>query len=173
MTHKDPTNIVLSYILQLSRYSDGLWAGRLGFDSQQRQELFLHSTASRPALEPTQPLIQWVLGTLFSGGKQPRSEAYYSSPPSTEVKSGEAVPPFPVRLHAVMLNSLSTGTFLPRLISYRKYWQRCAVRCRRLHKLFVTSYWSSFPKPQTALILSHDHYQLFWLRTSELKTQSA
>jgi hypothetical protein len=38
----------------------GYGAGWSGFDSQQGQEIFLYSTASRLALGPTQPSIQWV-----------------------------------------------------------------------------------------------------------------
>jgi hypothetical protein len=38
------------------------------FNSWQGQETFLFSTAFRPALGPTQPLIQQVLGALFSQG---------------------------------------------------------------------------------------------------------
>jgi hypothetical protein len=53
---------------QLSRYSDGLRPGRPGFDSWQEQVILLFSTASRPALGPTQPPIQWVPG-IFAGGK--------------------------------------------------------------------------------------------------------
>jgi hypothetical protein len=43
-------------------YSDGLQAGRTGFDSRKRQNIFLYSTASRAALGPTQLPIQWVPG---------------------------------------------------------------------------------------------------------------
>jgi hypothetical protein len=37
-----------------------------------RVKIFLFSTASRPALRPTQPSIQWVLGAL-PGGKAARA----------------------------------------------------------------------------------------------------
>jgi hypothetical protein len=46
------------------RYSDGLRAGRPCFDSRRGQETFLYSTASRPALGPTLPPIQWVSAAL-------------------------------------------------------------------------------------------------------------
>jgi hypothetical protein len=36
------------------------------------EEIFLWSIASRPALGPTQPTIQWVPGGSFSGGKDGR-----------------------------------------------------------------------------------------------------
>jgi hypothetical protein len=39
-------------------------AGRPGFDSQQRKEIFLFSLVPIPALVPTQAHIQWVPGAL-------------------------------------------------------------------------------------------------------------
>jgi hypothetical protein len=41
--------------------------GRPRFDSRKGQKYFLFATASRPALEPTQPPIQWVSGALSPG----------------------------------------------------------------------------------------------------------
>jgi hypothetical protein len=49
-----------------SRYGDGLRAGWPGFDSRQCN-ISLFSTASRPALGPTQPPIQWVPGVKLQG----------------------------------------------------------------------------------------------------------
>jgi hypothetical protein len=46
----------------------------------------LTTTASRPALGPTQPPIQWVTGVLFLGVKRPAREADHSSPSSADVK---------------------------------------------------------------------------------------
>jgi hypothetical protein len=37
------------------------------FDSRQGQEMFLYRTASRPALGPTQPSIQWIPAVLPMG----------------------------------------------------------------------------------------------------------
>jgi hypothetical protein len=45
------------------------------FDSRQGQEIYLFSTASRPALGPTQPPKQWVPGALSLGVKRQRIEA--------------------------------------------------------------------------------------------------
>jgi hypothetical protein len=39
-------------------------AKEFGFDSWQRQKIFLVSTSSRSYLGPTQPPIQWALGSL-------------------------------------------------------------------------------------------------------------
>jgi hypothetical protein len=58
----------------LSRYSDwatGWTIGVIGFDSQRGLGIFLFTTASRPAVGPTQPSIQWVPGTLSLGVKRP------------------------------------------------------------------------------------------------------
>jgi hypothetical protein len=50
---------------------------------------FIFTTASRTALGPTQPPIQWVRvpGALSLGVKRPRSEADQSPPSSAEVKN--------------------------------------------------------------------------------------
>jgi hypothetical protein len=45
------------------------------------------TTASRPALGPTQPPIQWVLGALFLVVKRPGREADHSPPSSAEVRN--------------------------------------------------------------------------------------
>jgi hypothetical protein len=71
----------------------GLQAERSGFDSRQGEEIFLFSTASRPALGPTQPPIQWVPGGLSVGVKRLGREADHSHPSSAEVKNGGAIPP--------------------------------------------------------------------------------
>jgi hypothetical protein len=64
----------------------------------------LFSTASRPALGPTQPSIQWILGVL-AGLKRSKRDADHSLPFNIEVKKMcGAVPPVPVRLYGVVLN---------------------------------------------------------------------
>jgi hypothetical protein len=47
----------------------------------------LFSTASRPALGPTQPLIQQVRGALLSGVKRTESEADHSPPSGADFKN--------------------------------------------------------------------------------------
>jgi hypothetical protein len=49
--------------------------------------VFLFTTASRPALGPTQPPIQWIPGALSLGVKLTRREADHSPPSSVEVKN--------------------------------------------------------------------------------------
>jgi hypothetical protein len=56
------------------------------FDSQRGLGIFLF-TASRMALGPTQPPIQWVPGALSLGVKWLGCEADHSPPSSTEVKN--------------------------------------------------------------------------------------
>jgi hypothetical protein len=66
----------------------GWTIGVLGFDSWRGLGIFLFTAASRTALGPTQPLIQWVLGVLSLGIKWPGREADHSPPSSAEVKNG-------------------------------------------------------------------------------------
>jgi hypothetical protein len=74
-----------------------------GFYFRQRQEILLYSTASRPALGPTHPPIQWVPGALSLGVKLPGREADHSSP-SSDVKNSAAIIHSSTRLHGVVLN---------------------------------------------------------------------
>jgi len=55
----------------------GWTVGGQGFNSWWELGIFLFSTVSRPTLEPTQPPIQWVLGTCSPGLKRPGCEADY------------------------------------------------------------------------------------------------
>jgi hypothetical protein len=51
----------------VQRWATGWTIGVLGFDSRRELGIFLFTTASRTALWPTQPPIQWVQG-LFPRG---------------------------------------------------------------------------------------------------------
>jgi hypothetical protein len=57
------------------------------FDSRQGLGIFLLAITSRPALDPTQPRINWVAGVLSPGIKRPGSETGHSPPSSDEVKN--------------------------------------------------------------------------------------
>jgi hypothetical protein len=50
-----------------------------------KKEIILNSTASRPALGPTQPTIQWALGAYFPEVQVEEREADHSHPTSSEV----------------------------------------------------------------------------------------
>jgi hypothetical protein len=67
-----------------------LRAGRPGFDSRQGQNIFLFSTAPKPALDPTHSPIEWVRKALSPGLKRPGREAD-NSPSSADVKIGGAI----------------------------------------------------------------------------------
>jgi hypothetical protein len=64
----------------------GWTIGVLGFDFQRGRGIFLFTTASKTALGPTQPPIQWVPGALSLEVKRPGSVADHSLPSSAEVK---------------------------------------------------------------------------------------
>jgi hypothetical protein len=57
-----------------------------GFDSRWGLVIFLFSTASRPALRPTHPPIQWVPWAVSSSVKLPERESVHSRP-NSEVKN--------------------------------------------------------------------------------------
>jgi hypothetical protein len=58
--------------------------------------IFLFTTASRTALGPTQPPIQWVPGALSLGVKRQGREADHSPSSGAEVKEWvELLPPLP------------------------------------------------------------------------------
>jgi hypothetical protein len=58
-----------------------------GFKTRQGLIIFLFTTASRPALEPTHPSIQLVPGAFSLGVKWQGCEAGHSPPSSAYVKN--------------------------------------------------------------------------------------
>jgi hypothetical protein len=69
-------------------------------------KIFLFSTASRPTLGPTQPLIQWATGALSPGIKRQGREPDHSPPSTAKVMNGGYIAP---SLH---MFSRHTGTIL-------------------------------------------------------------
>jgi hypothetical protein len=61
----------------------------------EEQQIFLYSTASGPALGPTQPPVQWAPSALSQGVKRSENEACHSPPPSAAIKNGGVIPPLP------------------------------------------------------------------------------
>jgi hypothetical protein len=75
------------------------------FDPWQRLGIFLFTTTSRTALQPTQPPIQWIPGALFLGVKWMGREADHSPPSSTKVKEWmELYLHSPTCLHGMVLS---------------------------------------------------------------------
>jgi hypothetical protein len=60
-----------------------------------RGKITFFTSASRPAVGPTQPLNQWLRGPLSPGVKRPGHEAYDSPPSSAEVKNDGTIPQIP------------------------------------------------------------------------------
>jgi hypothetical protein len=69
--------------------------GVLGFDFRRGLRIFLFTTASRTALRPIKPPIQWVPGAVSLGVKRRGREADHSPPSSAEVKNAWSLPPLP------------------------------------------------------------------------------
>jgi hypothetical protein len=89
----------------VKRWATGWTIGVLGLDSWLGLGIFLFTTASRTALGPTQPPIQWVPGTISLGIKRREREAHNSPPTNAEVKNGESYTSTPlIRLHGVVLS---------------------------------------------------------------------
>jgi hypothetical protein len=87
----------------LSRYNNGLWAGRPGFDSLRRQGLSLfYSAQAVSGAHPTSYKME--TGSSFTGVKRPGSEADHLPPYSAEVMNSGTTP---------SLCHTSLGTALP------------------------------------------------------------
>jgi hypothetical protein len=74
------------FVLHISH----IWPDTLSgpaFEFRQRREFSVFTTASRPALGPSQPPVKWVLGVLTPGLKRPGCETDHSHPSITEVKN--------------------------------------------------------------------------------------
>jgi hypothetical protein len=83
----------------------GYGLGDRGFESRQGLGIFLFTTVFRPALEPTQPPIQWLPEALSLGVKRPEREDDHSPPSSAEVKEDlELYLRSLIRLHGVVLS---------------------------------------------------------------------
>jgi hypothetical protein len=80
-------------------------AGRSGFHSWNGCRGFLlFADTSTPALEPSQPPVQWIQENLSPGIKRPVCEADKSPPSSTEVKNAWSYTSTPLCLHGAVFN---------------------------------------------------------------------
>jgi hypothetical protein len=75
------------------RRATGWTIGVLGFDSRRGLGIFLFTIASRTALGPTQPPIQWVPGALTLGAERQGREDDHSPRSNAEVRICGAIPP--------------------------------------------------------------------------------
>jgi hypothetical protein len=90
-------------------------------------EISLFTTASRTALGPTQPPIQWVPGALSLGIKRPGREADQSPPSSAEVKNAWRYTSTPsIRLHVVFPQN-SQSTVKPGTIPKEDFLLKCKL----------------------------------------------
>jgi hypothetical protein len=87
----------VSFTAIATGYGLGGWCSNPG-----KGNIFLFSTAFRPALGPTQPPIQWVPMAISPGVKRPGLVAEHSPPTSTEGKIGGAIPALPIRFRGVV-----------------------------------------------------------------------
>jgi hypothetical protein len=79
--------------------------GVIGFDFRRRLGIFLFATASRTALGPNQPSIQWITRALSLRVKRPGREADRSLPYSVEIKNAWSyIFALPIFLHGVVLS---------------------------------------------------------------------
>jgi hypothetical protein len=77
-----PLKIEFLIVMIISRESSGVMTMGYGLDSRgsipsRVNQFFFSFTASRPAVEPTEPPTQWVAGHLSSGVMQRGCEAVY------------------------------------------------------------------------------------------------
>jgi hypothetical protein len=91
---------------------NGSRTGRPGFDPRQRQRIFPLTSASRQALGPTQPPVQW---SSFPGGRtRSGRDADHSPPSSAEVKKEQELYLLSPRCASMGRN----GTALPLPLSF-------------------------------------------------------
>jgi hypothetical protein len=76
-----------------------------GFDFRRELGIFLFSTASRPALGPTQPPMKCVPGAHSVGVKRPAHEVDHLPPSSAEVKNPWSYTSTPIHLRRDNFNS--------------------------------------------------------------------
>jgi hypothetical protein len=132
-----------------SRYG-GWTIGVLGFESKRGLGIFLFTTASRTALGPTQPPIQWVPGAIALGVKRLGREDDQSPSSSAEVKnvwSCTSTPP--IRLHDVVLCSAQFSCVRSVAMKFTE-WFYC-----KPHTCILTAYWEGSPSKCSPWVAMH------------------
>jgi hypothetical protein len=105
-----------------------------GFESRQRVGIFFFTTASRQALRPTQPSIQWVPMSISLGVKRPVRETDHSPPFNAEVKNAWIYASTPQYTFMAWCSVKSTGTTLTLYVVFSAFWE-----CRNIDAMWVTS----------------------------------
>jgi hypothetical protein len=116
-------------------------AGRTRFDSRQVREVFIFSTVCRPALGPTQPHIQRVLGALLPGVKRVGGDADHSPLASAEVINGGAIPQL---LHTSSWRDNFTTSFTSPCISRQRSVHTHREMLRKIMVISLQEYITSF-----------------------------
>jgi hypothetical protein len=107
------------------------------FESRQGLGIFLFTTASRPALGPIQPPIQWVPGADSHGVKRPGREAHHSPPSSAEIKNVWSYTSTPQYTFMAWCSVKSTGTTFPFTLLYftLRLLRLKFILCNRIYSL--------------------------------------
>jgi hypothetical protein len=133
-----------------------LWAGQPGFHSQQVQEIFLFSIASRSALGPIQPRIQCVLGALPPGVRRQRPGANHLHLVMRS-RMVELYLQFPICLHGRML---SCGGNLPFIFGRRPF--QISIGPSTVLTEGVSGFSQAFHvHAGTVPQINHDHFLLY------------
>jgi hypothetical protein len=137
--------------------------GVLRFDSRRGLGIFLFTTASRTALGPSQPPIQWVPGTLSLGVKRQGHEADHSPPSSAEVKNAWSYTSTPQYVFMAWCLVKRRDKFTLPYLTLRGWWVSRVVLWRE--ELCCTSKeWNTSQRFEdfTAVMF---HVQVFWVVT--------
>jgi hypothetical protein len=108
----------------------------LQFNSQQGLGIFLFTTTSRLTLGPTQPPIQWVLGTLSLRVKQPGHEADHSPPLMLRSRTHGAIPAILQYIFMTwcLVKHRVNFTFIFYLVFYSCMGVKLLLSCREEHR---------------------------------------
>jgi hypothetical protein len=121
VSHQQQQHIQVCVIVCIFVHAFRLW-GRLGLDFLPRQDIFFFSKACGPALGPTQPPVQCILGALSPGVKQLTHEAYHSSSSAKVKNEWSYTSASPVCLHGMYRASFTFVLYL-----------KVAVDCKHIH----------------------------------------
>jgi hypothetical protein len=149
--------------------SAGLRAGWSGFRVPVGARHFFFTTASRPALGPTQPHVQWVPEALSLEVKRPGRGADYSPKSSAEIKNAWSYTSTPqyTSMAWCLVKTKITGAHLPFTLQWSRVLEKLTVS-QLLKKL------PTFYRIRNLIIVfakSH-HWSLSWVRWNQTTSQN-